>query len=199
VRTIPEQREEEFRELERVAMQYLIAPHSLPKAEDIGRWIFRLRLWHYPSFSECVAWGLYQRHERGSRQVRSLVRQVTWSRPSDVERFMMPLKGLEQGFHTQPTIEVRDRPLDSADLDARIEELGSITFPPFAARGVGIDGETFGVAYPNHGASVEWWCEGPESWSDLTLWASRMRNWLCLATAAEPCFDHWAPPRPRLP
>lgn len=184
MRTIPEQRQSEFRELERLAMGYLEAPHSVPKADDLGKWRFCLRLWHFPSFVENRAWGLYQYHERGSRQVRSLVRQVTWDRPADSKRFFEPLVGLGQGFHVQPTIEVRDRPLAAEELEERLGELENISFPVFASRGIGIDGETFGIARPGHAESVQWWCDGPESWSGLTTWASSMRGWLASVTAA---------------
>jgi hypothetical protein len=199
MRTIPEQRESEFRELETVATRYLRFPHSIPKAEDIGRWRFCLRLWHYPSFSESRAWGLYQHHERGSRQIRSMVRQVTWDRPSDADRLCSPLIGVEKGFHSCPTIEVRDRPISTTELDGHLNELTGIAFPAFATRGIGIDGETFGIEYPDYGSSVQWWCEGPNSWSSLTSWASALRDWLCSVAAAEPDLHHWDRPRPKLP
>lgn len=197
--SIPEQREPEFRALEKLAMGYLRSPQSIPKADDIVGWRFCLRLWHYPSFCEYRAWGLFQLHERGNRQVRSLVRQVTWDQQSDAKRLFQPIIGLEQGFHCQPTMEVRDRPIDTDELSVRLDELNGISFPAFATRGIGIDGETYGIEYPNHGASVEWWCEGPDSWSGLTSLASSVRNWLCSITSAKSEFRHWKRPRPKLP
>ena len=199
MRTIPEQRELEFQKLESLATAYLRFPHTIPKADDIGRWRFCLRLWHSPSFSESRAWGLYQAHEHGSRQIRSLVRQVTWDRLSDADRLFRPLIGLERGFDSCPTIEVRDRPISTTELDLRINELAGIAFPAFATRGIGIDGETFGIEFPHHGSRVQWWCEGPESWSDLTSWAVAVRDWLCSVATAEPERHHWDKPRPKLP
>jgi hypothetical protein len=198
MRTIPEQRESEFRKLETLATRYLRFPHSIPKADDIRRWRFCLRLWHSPSFAESRAWGLYQQQDRGSLQIRSMVRQVTWDRPSDADRLFMPLIGLEEGFHSCPTIEVRDRPISTTELESRLNELTGIAFPAFATRGIGIDGETFGIEYPDYGASVQWWCEGPESWSDLASWASEVRDWLFSVAAAEADLHHWDRLRPKL-
>jgi hypothetical protein len=199
VNTTSEQRCEELNEATHIAMQYLAAPHRLPKAESLDRWRFVLRLWHYPSFTESRSWGIYQFHEHGSRHTRTLVRQVVWDRPSDAERFTQPLVGLERGFHTQPTIEVRDRPIDTATFDSRLRPLQVVSFPAFATHGLGIDGETFGVAFPEHGSTVEWWCEGPESWRELANWAASTRQWLIDITAAPPQPEIWTRPRPHLP
>ena len=195
-----EQRHAEFREAELTAMRYLTAPDTVPKAQSLDRWQFCLRLWQYPSFSENRSWGIFRSHERGSRQVRTLVRQITWDRLCDAERFALPLVGLERGFHTQPTIEVRDRPLDSAAFDSRMTALRAISFPAFSTHGLGIDGEVFGVAVPHHhGATVEWWCDGPESWRALTCWAAEVRDWLTTVAFAPPQAALWAQPCPRLP
>lgn len=199
MRPIPEQRDSEFYQLERLAMGYLTTPHTIPKADDLEKWRFCLRLWHYPSFSESRAWALYQRHEGGSRQVRSLVRQVTWDQPRDSSRLLNPLKGLEEGFHSLPTIEVRDRPVDSAELESRFEELTGISFPAFASSGIGIDGEIFGIDRRDRGSIVEWWCDGPDSWSELTSWATRMRDWLISVTSLDPDLEFWKAPPRKLP
>ncbi len=180
-------------------MQYLTAPHSLPKARSLERWRFLLRLWHYPSFDASRAWGIYRLTERGGRMIRTMVRQVTWDGPHDAKRFYLPLTGLEKGFHTAPTIDVRDRPIDSTEFDHRMEALKSISFPAFSATDIGIDGEYFGVAIPNHGASIKWWCEGPNTWRDLTAWASQTREWLTDIALSPPRNELWLPPRPRLP
>ena len=199
MRTIPEQREAEFRNLENLATGYLQFPHSIPTAGDLSRWQFCLRLWHSPSFAESRAWGLYQHHERGSRQIQSMVRQVTWDQPSDADRLFRPLIGLMEGFHSSPTIEVRDRPISTTDLESRLNELAGFDFPAFATRGIGIDGERFGIEHPNHGTIVQWWREGPEAWRGLTSWASAVREWLASVAATEADYRHWDRPHPKLP
>jgi hypothetical protein len=199
MKAIPEQRQTEFGQLERLAMGYLAAPHSVPKADDLGNWRFLLRLWHLPAFGAYRSWGLYRHQSPASRQVRSLVRQVTWGRPGDDERLSDPLEGLERGYHIQPTIETRDRPLVTEELNERLAELGEISFPVFGGGGLGIDGELFGIERPIYEDRVQWWCEGPESWKGLTFWASSMREWLATVADEEPRLDLWKLPKPKLP
>ena len=199
MKTSQEIRPDEFRELYSTAERYLTQPHTIPKAQSLDSWHLELRLWHFPSFTEHRSWGIYQHRERGVRRARTLVRQVTWDYAADSKRLLDPLTGLEQGFHTNPTIEVRDRSLDTASFESRFTVLTTIAFPAFAARGIGIDGETFGIAYPRPGASVEWWCDGPESWQPLTRWAAEVISWLTEITAAPPRPEQKVPFRPRLP
>lgn len=178
----------DFNETRRIAAGYLEEPHTIPKAEDLRRWQFRLGMWHSPSFQENFGWGVYQLHERG-RGTCSMVRQVTWDLSAEGHRFSSPLVGLEKGFHVQPTIEVRDRPLDTVLLDHRLTVLANISFPAFAATGIGIDGESFGIQVPGRRAKIEWWCEGPESWRELTGWAAAMREWLTGVAMAPPNLE----------
>lgn len=194
-----EQCYKEFHSAERVAMEYLMAPQTLPKADSLDRWRFLLRLWHYPAFQESRSWGIFRLHEKGSRQIRTLLRQVTWDRQLDARRFTDPLLGLEKGFHTHPTIEVADRPIENALLDERLTALRQIAFSAFSARSLGLDGEIFGIAIPENGVGIEWWCEGPDSWGELTEWASKTREWLCSIASGPPQKELWELPRPRLP
>ncbi len=199
MKSIPEQRQIEFRQVEGLAMGYLAFPQSVPKADDLGNWRFLLRLWHLPAFAEYRSWGLYRHQSPASRHVRSLVRQVTWDREGDYRRLFDPLEGLERGYHIQPTIEIRDRPLVTEELDERLAELKEISFPVFASGGIGIDGESFGIENPVFRDRVEWWCEGPESWKGITSWTASMREWLIATAAEEPRLDLWKLPRPKLP
>ena len=199
VKTDRELRPEELREVRITAGCYLTEPHTIPKVQSLAGWHLELRLWHTPSFSAPRSWGIYQRNEQGARRVKTLVRQVTWDCVSDWNRLSEPITGLEQGFHSNPTIEVRDRPLETADFEKRLAALVTISFPAFSARGIGIDGEQFGIAYPAPGASVEWWCDGPESWRPLTHWAAEVRSWLTEITVARPQPLPTIPFRPRLP
>jgi hypothetical protein len=162
----------EWNELQSLAYAYLAEAHSIPKAQDLQRWLHPLRLWHYPAFAKQRTWSIYQ--------------QATWDRGFDAERFSKPLEGLEHGLHPQPTIEVRDRPVDTEELERRLLPLAEISFNLFAATGIGIDGESLGVEYPCGRAKAEWWCKGPDTWSELTAWAAEMREWLSMIAAGEP-------------
>jgi len=194
-----ENRGHEFLEVERLAVSYMKHPHEMPKAQSLAAWKPIVLLWDFPSFRPYRSWGIFQRRERRASKDLSLVRQITWDRGADAERLSNPLTGLREGFHVQPTLEVRDRPLDTARLERFLDELRSISFPAFCAQGFGIDGDIFGVAYPQLSLSVEWWCEGPASWEALTHWAYTMREWLSEVTAAPPSEYASPPVRPKLP
>ena len=75
--------------------------------------------------------------------------------------------------------------------------LEGISVNLFAARTVGLDGETFGAASAN--MEAKWWCEGPDTGRELTAWASDMREWLCAIADHEPDESRWEWPKPRLP
>jgi hypothetical protein len=199
MRTSREERPDEFREIEISALRYLMQPHSLPKAQSLDKWSPQLYLWHFPSFTAHRSWAIYQHRDRGARIPRTLLRQSTWDYAADSKRLFEPLTGLGQGFHVQPTMEVRDRPLDGTSFEKRLALLRLISFPAFCARGLGIDGETFGIAFPQPGARIEWWCDGPESWRELTRWAAEARAWLSEIAAAPPQTESESPFRPRIP
>jgi hypothetical protein len=190
---------EEWHALERLAFAYLDKPHSIPKAQDLQHWQNLLRLWHYPSFTEHRAWSIYQQTKPSDRITKTSLRQVTWNRQFDAERLFKPMEGLQHGLHPQPTIEVRDRPLDTDEFKRRVLALEDISFNLFAGRPLGIDGETFGIEYPFAGLKANWWCEGPGPWKDLTAWAADMRRWLSSVADEEPDRNLWALPNPRLP
>lgn len=189
-----ERRDQEFYELQHLAFGYLTRPETAPEAASLQRWQLRVRLWHYPSFSENRSWVVFQRHDRGTRQFLTMVRQVTWDRMADAGRMLDPLVGLAKGFHTEPTLEVRDWVIDSALFESRMDALAVISFPAFAKHGIGIDGETFGIAFPDYlrRASIEWWCKGPEAWREVTAWAADMRDWLThlISTSEQPPSSH---------
>lgn len=172
-----EQRWSEWAALEQSARAYLAAPHTIPAAAPLDRWRWCLRLWHHPSFTPSRSWTVYQPHD--PRQPRTLLRQVTWDRPTDAHRFSDPLAGLQEGFHPQPTVGVRDRPIDPATFANRLAALRSMSIPVFATTGaITLDGETFGVALADPGASVTWRSQAPASWAQLIDWASESRTWL---------------------
>jgi hypothetical protein len=180
-------------------MRYLKNPHTIPKAPPLDDWYLQLSLWHYPSFREHRSWFIYQQRERGVRGARTLLRQTTWDYPSDSKRLSEPLTGLAQGFHTQPTIEVRDRRLETPEFNTRITTLRDISFPAFYGRPGGLDGEFFGLALPAPAASVWWWGDGPESWRPLTQWSADTRDWLTGIATLPPQPQRKVPFRPRLP
>jgi hypothetical protein len=175
--TTTERRDEEFRAVERTALLYLADARSVPGAEPLDPWRPRLRLWHYPAFEPYYAWSIFTVNGAASRTSSTMVRQLRWDRVADAERLLMPMTGLQRGFHTDPTIELRDRIIDADIFESRLAALRMLAFPVFAAPAWGIDGETFGIEVFNS-ASIEWWCDGPAGFAPIAAWAAAMRDWL---------------------
>jgi hypothetical protein len=194
-----ENRYDEFRELEHTARGYLLRPDTIPSAPSLDAWFLQFQLWHFPSFTEHRSWAVYQRRERGSRLEHTMLRQTTWDYATDSRRLIDPLLGVSQGFHTSPTIEIRDRPISPEAFDSRIARLRDISFPAFYGRPGGIDGEFFGMAFPPPASVVWWWCDGPASWRTLIDWAAEMRHWLTSIAELPPQSQNNIPPKPSLP
>ena len=114
-----EKRPEELHETEKRAHAYLQDATAIPSAPALGRCGLRLRLWHYPAFDALRTWSVFEKLRRGEPST-FLVRQITWDRPYDYQRLHDPLMGLQEGLHSHPKIESRDRSLDTTELAFRL-------------------------------------------------------------------------------
>ena len=171
-----ENRHEELQQLRATAREYLESPLSIPSAPDLRPCGSLLRLWVYPSFGDEVAWHIIR---RGRTQPHLTVRRVWWRQQADAERLLDPLRGLREGFHTTPAIEVRDRVLDAGAFERCADRLSEISVPlAIVSRGVSLDGTTFGIELPEARALFEWWDAYAREWEPLIKWAGETRQWL---------------------
>jgi hypothetical protein len=171
-----ESRHEELRQLRATAREYLEAPLSIPSAADLQPCSTLLRLWVYPSFGDEVAWHVIK---RGRVKPHLSVRRVCWRQQADAERLLDPLRGLREGFHVAPTVEVRDRFLDVRAFKRCADRLKEINIPLAVAReGISLDGTTFGVELPEARALFEWRDVYAREWEPLVEWAAEVRDWL---------------------
>jgi|ERR1700677_2373392 len=181
-----EHRQAEFNELENTGWGYMKEPADIPGAPDLKGWYQQIRLWHFPALYSQRVWAVFQRKRPSDCGVtNTLLRQVTWDRIADTGRLSDPLQGLAKGFHVSPTMEIRDRPVDTDAYEARLAVLRKITFPAFAKSPIGLDGESFGIELEHRNTLVDWWCDGPDSWQELTQWAAATREWLESIASAE--------------
>jgi hypothetical protein len=173
-----EHRPKEMHETEERALSYLRDATTIPSAPPLTGYRLRFRLWHYPAFDAYRSWSVFELSRR--REPASLlVRQVTWDRLHDCQRLRNPLLGLQEGFHSHPKIEVRDRPLDASELAARLAAAHSVSVPIVGRdRGITLDGVTFGYEEEDGSPRLEWWCDGPAEWREFTTWAREMMQWL---------------------
>lgn len=181
MKTTPERRQQEFLETERRALEYLRDATAIPSATLLDGYCLRFRLWHYPAFEVYRSWSVF-----ASRRDQVLVRQVTWDRLHDCQRLRDPLLGLQEGFHTYPKIELRDRRLESAAFAARFAEAQRLSLPIVGRdRGVCLDGAMLGYEEHDGSPRVQWCCDGPAEWREFTTWAGEMMRWLLDTCAAE--------------
>src|SRR5262245_22511503 len=114
-----EDRQAEFNELCRRAMNLLKGRDGIEPRDPIRGLLPELRLWHYPAFSSHKSWTIFKSRSQNSE---SVVREVTWDFPADHMRLTDPLIGLKQGFHTDPSVTVRDGKLLDDELSVLIDK-----------------------------------------------------------------------------
>jgi len=172
-----EQRTKELHETEQRAHSYLRDATAIPSAPLLTSYWLRLRLWHYPAFEAYHSWSVFELRRREAALI--VVRQVTWDRPYDCQRLRDPLLGLQEGFHSHPKIELRDRPLDVSELATRLAAARSVSVPIVGQHsGICVDGAMFGYEEQDGSPRLEWCCEGPAKWREFTTWARDMMRWL---------------------
>jgi hypothetical protein len=168
-----------MQETEERAHSYLQHATTIPSAPPLMGYWLRFKLWHYPAFHAYQSWSIFELRRR-SEPALLVVRQVTWDRPHDYQRLRVdPLLGLQEGFHTHPKIELRDRPLDASEVATRLAAAQSISVPIVGRdSGVTLDGAMFGYEERGGSPRLEWCCDGPAEWREFTIWAREMMRWL---------------------
>ncbi|HEY7182082.1 MAG TPA: hypothetical protein VIC84_11715, partial [Blastocatellia bacterium] len=140
-----ESRQSEFNELRRRAIILLECADRIEPRRPIRNLLAEFRLWHYPSFSAYRSWTAFTPMPR-SQNSQCMAREVTWDFPADDARLADPLEGLKQGFHTDPTVVVRDGELPDHEFSVLIEQGRRLNIPLIGIeQNCGLDGETSGI------------------------------------------------------
>ncbi len=176
-----ENRPEAQAELERRAQYALEHPEALEPVDALDHMLVTLRLWHYPAFFNHVSWSIFEplRDEHDKRQ--PLVREVVWDRAHDLVRFSDPLEGVRQGFHSPPTLHVRDAVVSPREYQQLLRDIATHPVPLVQFQPViGLDGEDFGIVAEVgfNSARAEWWGDGPTQWRDFIAAVTRLREFL---------------------
>ncbi len=177
-----EDRENEWQNLQAKALQMLENPHLLPKDTILKFYQPILRLWIYPSFEPYKIWIFYEPDFRTIQPENLIVSQVVWDRNDDGQRLNNPLKGLKEGFHTEPTFEIKSIEITKETFNRIFNELQQIQFPAFAnyRKSVGIDGVSYGIETFDftHRTSISWWSAYPKEWQNLIDWFEKTTEFL---------------------
>jgi len=176
-----EKRDDEWYELEAKARQMLENSQFFPKDETIKHFIPTLHLWITPSFTPEKHWVFYDPRPQLNPLPKPRVRQFVWKKQEDYKRLNDPLIGLKEGFHSEPTFEIKTIEIERENFKRLHEDLAEIHFPAFIKDDfLGLDGEHFGVetlgAY--HKAKVSWWSAFPPEWKNLVDWYKKIREFL---------------------
>lgn len=176
-----ENREKEWLNLLTKAMQMLDNPRLLPKELQIRQFNQTLHLWISPTFTPEKHWVFYTPQPRLNPQPKPIVRQIIWQKEKDYQRLNNPLIGLKEGFHTEPTFEIKTIEIEKEDFDKIHHELAKIAVTPFIKDEIlGLDGEHFGVETLGfyHNAKITWWSSFPNEWEELVDWYEKVRKFL---------------------
>lgn len=132
----------------------------------------------YPAFAEHVAWHVFRQGVPGNEAF--LVRRVTWDQHGDADRLLdNPMQGLKDGFHSSPTIESRDRPIETGIVIEHLDRLGQLSIPIGAIDGtVRLDGTAFSLERLAGRVLFEWRDSHPPEWHALVAWFEDFRMWL---------------------
>src|SRR5262245_23893922 len=172
-----ENRQSEFNELSRRAIILLEGADRIEPQDPIRNLPPQFRLWPYPAFSAHKSWTIFKSRSQNSQIV---AREASWDFLADNARLADPLVGFKQGFHTNPTVVVRDGKLPDDEFSILIEEGRRLNILLIGIeRGVGLDGEISGIElFGLDRVRLEWWCEGPKEWRALTDWVEKFRDFL---------------------
>jgi hypothetical protein len=166
-----ENRQVEWRELMGSAEDLLNHPERIEPAPS-GKLRPAIRLWRYPAFGSWNSWLLFTPLVKYDPKGLPVLRTVEWAQDEDGSRLLSPMEGLRLGFHTRPSVTVKDCTLLPPLVDDLLEQLRIINLAAFAAGPGGCDGTIFGVETldPFCSARVSWWAGGPPEFAPVKAW-----------------------------
>lgn len=176
-----ENRENEWQNLQTKMTQMLEKPRLLPKDLQIKNFNQTLHLWVSPTFTPEKHWIFYTPQLQINPQPKPMVQQIIWQRETDFQRLNDPLIGLQEGFHIEPTFEIKTIEIESEFYRKLRAELAKIKLPPFIEEEMnGHDGEIFGMETLNlfYSGRITWWSSPPVKWKELVDWYEKVRRFL---------------------
>lgn len=176
-----EKREKEFQELRQKVLRMFENPKFLPNDETTKNFTPTLHLWIAPTFTPDKHWFFYKPQRQLNPQPKPFVRQLIWQRQNDFQRLNDPLVGLKEGFHADPTFEIKKIEIERNFLENFHKQLSEISFPAFVEDDIlGLDGEKSGIETLGlyHRARVSWWSVYPQEWQNIVEWFEKTRRFL---------------------
>lgn len=176
-----ENRENEWQELQANVRRVLDNPRLLPKDTTTKHFIPTLHLWVSPTFTPDKHWVFYKPQAQINPQPKPIVKQIIWRKEMDFQRLNNPLIGLQEGFHSDPTFEIKTVEIETEIYQKFHDNLVKIQLSAFIKDEIlGLDGEQFGVETLGfyHNAKITWWSIYPKEWQELVEWFERTREFL---------------------
>jgi hypothetical protein len=172
-----ENRPEALATLQDRAQWALEHPNLLEPQAQLREMHQQLRLWHDLAFGNPTTWAVFESRAGASSSRRSqpspqlAVREVTWDRQHDLQRFVDPLQGVREGFSAPPTILVQDGVIAREAVDSWLQDVRQVSIPVLGvAPAIGLDGESWGIEVdrPFLLVRLQWWGDGPQVWIPFT-------------------------------
>lgn len=135
---------------------------GLPEVTDHS---FHLQVHVMPSFTPIMSWTLFKHSDD-----QFLVRRVRWDFAID---YHAPI--------AEPTTYGADAWVSASEIQKRIRELESISFPAFAAEEcLGLDGTTFGIrrGRNTNRSEFSWWSRPPAGCEPIADWHDDFRSFI---------------------
>jgi len=113
-----------------------------------------MRIWSFPSIEPYKSWTVFKDKKN------YFLRSIVWDQLAKI-------------FTTDLITYGTEKQVGEDIIDPLLNELESIKIPPFEnVNTIGLDGVTSGVERVNRmvSASVNWWCDTPNTWKPLQLW-----------------------------
>lgn len=176
-----EDREKEWQNLQAKALQMLENPRTLPNDLQVKQFNQTLHLWISPTFTLEKHWVFYKPQPQINPQPKPIVQQIIWQKTVDFQRLNDPLIGLEEGFHIEPTFEIKTIEIESEFYRKIRAELSKIKLSPFMeVESDGRDGEIFGVETLDlfYSGRIIWWSSSAVEWQELIDWYEKVRRFL---------------------
>jgi hypothetical protein len=128
-----------------------------------------------PSFEEKVSWEVFETIKQENTKCNFVVKS-TWDKAEDCNKLDIPLVALKAKYNKGqiiPTIKREKIYIDKGIVDEMLLQFSNIKVSPIPNKSSeGFDGTTYELKINSiyNNCHFRWWEEGPENWSQLTMY-----------------------------
>ncbi|WP_160680557.1 hypothetical protein [Clostridium sp. C8-1-8] len=136
-----------------------------------------------PSFDPIINWEIFKSATNGTKEY--FVAKTYWDALNDFNKFnslqaeikTSDYPSSSKALDIKPTIVSNIHSLSSDFAETIIDKLKSIKISPFPSNApIGCDGTFYELSLKEsfHNLDIRWWDNGPENWSELTIYIKKL-------------------------